>query len=79
MCVVSAAVGAPQTERFRDDPGGVIDVGSRRQLFFDHRFIARSENVEITMNPPVKRGVVLEYDRPWEDSREQDGLRRAAS
>ncbi len=46
-----------------------IPVGDRKQLFIDRRFIARSENVRIVMNPPVKVGVVLECDRPWEDFR----------
>ena len=47
----------------------VLDVGSGKQLFFDERFIAESDGVAITMNPPVKAGVVLAPDRPWEDFR----------
>ena len=29
-----------------------LDVGNRKQLFIDDRFIDLSENVELTMNPP---------------------------
>jgi hypothetical protein len=32
-----------------------IDVGDRKQLFIDSRFIAESEGVTLTPNPPVKR------------------------
>ncbi|MBI4556955.1 MAG: hypothetical protein HY706_05170 [Candidatus Hydrogenedentes bacterium] len=46
-----------------------IGVVSGKQLFFDRKFIETSEGVVITMNPPVKVGVVLEADRPWEDFR----------
>ncbi|MCX7598205.1 MAG: hypothetical protein N2512_04985, partial [Armatimonadetes bacterium] len=44
-----------------------INVGDRKQLFIDNRFIAESENVELCMNPPVKRGIVLRGERPWEE------------
>ena len=51
------------------DAGQPVTVGSEKQLFFDERFIAQSENVAITMNPPLKRGPVLKPDKPWEDFR----------
>lgn len=41
-------VGGPATEV------GAIDVGGRKQLFVDDRFIARSRDVNLTMNPAVK-------------------------
>jgi len=44
-------------------------VGSEKQLFMDERFIDTSEGVRIVMNPPVKAGVVLAPDRPWEEFR----------
>ena len=44
-------------------------VGSQKQLFFDDRFIAESENVRIVMNQRRKRGPVLKPDSRWEDSR----------
>ncbi len=46
-----------------------ISVGTRAQLFFDNKFIAKSSNVTITMNPPTKRGPVLKPDCLWEDFR----------
>ena len=36
-----------------------IDVGSRKQLFIDERFIAASSGVELVMNPPHTDGKVL--------------------
>lgn len=39
-----------------------INVGGRKQLFIDGRFVAASENVSLTMNPPQKLGLVLDQD-----------------
>jgi len=44
-----------------------ITVGGEKQVFIDDRFIATSRNVELRMNPPLKLGVVLRPERPWED------------
>ena len=44
-----------------------IAVGDRKQLFIDHKFIASSENVTLTSNPPQKEGVVLKGEFPWEN------------
>ncbi len=44
-----------------------IVVANEKQLFIDDRFIASCRNVELHMNRPVKLGVVLRPDRPWED------------
>ena len=44
-----------------------INIGSRKQLFIDDRFIAESENVTLTMNPPRKAGIVLRGEHPWEE------------
>ena len=45
----------------------MLDIGNRKQLFIDHRFIDRCENVELTVNPPVKLpGPVLVSEHPWE-------------
>lgn len=46
-----------------------IDVGDRKQIFFDDKFIADSHNIEIVMNPPKKLGPVLKPDNRWEDFR----------
>jgi len=43
-----------------------VNVGNKKQLFIDHKFIESSENVRLTMNPPRKYGPVIQSDRPWE-------------
>ncbi len=44
-----------------------IDVGGRKQLFIDHKFIAAGRGVQLTMNPPVKvNQPVLASHIPWE-------------
>lgn len=44
-----------------------VDVGSRKQLFVDNKFIAQSRGVELTMNVPVKMNQpVLASDTPWD-------------
>ena len=44
-----------------------IDVGSRKQLFVDDKFISSSRGVELTMNAPAKMNQpVLSTDIPWE-------------
>ncbi len=46
---------------------GPIDVGSRKQLFIDHKFIAAGRGVKLTMNPPVKTNQPVLADWiPWE-------------
>ncbi len=45
----------------------VLDIGSRRQVFIDGRFLASSANVELVMHPPRKTlERTLVDDRPWE-------------
>lgn len=47
-----------------------IDVGSRKQLFIDRKFIEHSEGVRLTMNPPRKTGERnIVPDKPWENHR----------
>src|SRR3990170_1865345 len=43
-----------------------IDVGSRKQLFIDTAFIARSEGIALAMNPPRKAEWVLVPETPIE-------------
>jgi len=47
-------------------PVDPINVGGKKQLFIDNRFIETSENIQLTMNPPRKYGPVIRPDRPWE-------------
>lgn len=46
-----------------------LDVGDRKQLFIDDRFIESSRDVTLTMNQPTKVGPVILPDRPWENRR----------
>ena len=44
-----------------------IDIGTRKQLFIDDRFIAASRGIELRMNLPVQHPEpVLVADKPWE-------------
>ena len=51
------------------EPAQPLKVGSAKQLLFDERFMAESENVKIVMNQPKKLGPVLKPDKRWEDFR----------
>ena len=45
----------------------VLDVGARKQLFIDYRFIEAAEGVRLNLNPPYRTGEVLvSTDAPWE-------------
>ena len=43
-----------------------IEVGDRKQLFLDHRFIMDAINITLRMNPPAKGGAVMAGKEPWE-------------
>ena len=44
-----------------------MDIGNRRQLFVDDRFIEKSTGIELCMNTPVQHpDPVLFPDQPWE-------------
>ncbi len=36
------------------DTTQVRDIGSSKQLFIDHRFITSSDNIDLTVNAPIK-------------------------
>jgi len=38
----------------------VIDIGDRKQLFIDERFMEESRGISLVLNRPEKRGIVLE-------------------
>ena len=50
-----------------DEPG-VIELGTRRELFVDDFLIDRRDGLELRLQAPVPREVVLEHDAPWEGS-----------
>ena len=46
---------------------GPIDVGSRKQLFIDEKFIESIKGVELVMNHPYQTGeALITADKPWE-------------
>jgi hypothetical protein len=52
-------------------PGGaqtppVLDLGLRRELFVDHALIERLDHATLRLHEPVRAGVALKIDRPWE-------------
>ena len=52
--------------RRRDENPG-IEVGSRKQLFIDHKFIESAEGVSLVMNPPMRTGeMIVTADAAWE-------------
>ena len=45
----------------------VIDVGSRRQVFIDRRFLDSAKGVELFVHQPRKTGeMTIKPDHPWE-------------
>jgi hypothetical protein len=47
---------------------GQLEVGDRRQLLFDRRFIQEAKGVELVVHKPVKTGEwTIKPERPWEE------------
>ena len=44
-----------------------ITIGSDKQLFIDFSLIEKQSGVKLVLNPPVKKGVVISPDKPWEN------------
>ena len=44
----------------------VIELGTRRELFVDDALIDRLDNATLRLHEPVRAGVALKIDRPWE-------------
>lgn len=45
-----------------------VDIGGRKQLFIDRRFIESSDNIELRMNPAQKLGLIQdENGQPWKE------------
>lgn len=45
---------------------GVIDLGTRRELFVDRFLIDRLEGLQLRLHHPQSAGVAFRFDRPWE-------------
>ncbi len=48
------------------DVPGVIDIGSRWELFVDEFLVAKRGSLELKLHEPVKQEVALVMDKPWE-------------
>jgi len=44
----------------------VKDIGTRRELFVDDYLIERMEGCDLLLHHPVKREIVMRFDKPWE-------------
>ena len=60
--LLGMANGAPA-----DEPQ-VVEIGTRRELFVDDFLIDRRDGLELRLQAPVPREIVLEHDAPWEGS-----------
>jgi hypothetical protein len=47
---------------------GAIEIGTRRELFVDDFLIDRRDGLELRLQAPAPREVVLKHDAPWEGS-----------
>jgi len=43
-----------------------VDLGHRRELFVDRALIERLDHVTLRLHEPVRAGVAIKIDRPWE-------------
>jgi len=43
-----------------------VDIGSRLELFVDHYLVGELDGAELRLHHPVRSGVALAFDRPWE-------------
>jgi hypothetical protein len=65
--VTAAAVFSSPVEGAEADAGGVVDIGSRRELFVDDFLIERLEgSARQRMHRPVPREIAVVHDEPWE-------------
>ena len=58
LMLVAGAAAAPAQ--------GVLDIGSRRELFVDDYLIESMRDLALVLQQPVRREVVMDYDRRWE-------------
>lgn len=45
---------------------GVVDIGSRRELFVDHALIEKLDGAALQMHAPREAGVAMRFEKPWE-------------
>ncbi|MBN2291762.1 MAG: hypothetical protein JXM70_05015 [Pirellulales bacterium] len=67
MCFLFVAAALISFAAAEEKPRTAINVGGKKQLFIDKKFIESSRNVELVMNPPYQTGeVLIKADQPWE-------------
>ena len=68
-------VGAPGAHGADPEPDRAIEIGSRKQLLIDDRFITDRKAVELKVNSPVKAGAIDVEARTVPSIVERDGVR----
>jgi len=63
--IVSSGMAATATGE-STEKSDVIELGTRRELFVDEALIERLDNVTLRLHEPIRSGVALKIDRPWE-------------
>ena len=52
------------------ESASTLDIGDRRQVFIDHRFLESSQGVRLRVHPPRKTGeMTIAQEHPWESRR----------
>ena len=52
------------------ESASALDIGDRRQVFIDHRFLESSQGVRLRVHPPRKTGeMTIAQEHPWESRR----------
>ena len=52
------------------ESASALDIGDRRQVFIDHRFLESSQGVRLRVHPPRKTGeLTIAQEHPWESRR----------
>jgi hypothetical protein len=62
----AAAAGSATGATREGGPVGVDPLGSNRHLFIDDWLTERKKDVQLAVNPPENRQLVLTADQPWE-------------
>lgn len=69
-----ATLFAPAAQGAAPKPDRAIEIGSRKQLFIDERFMADRKAVELKVNSPVKAGAIKVEARTVPSIVERDGV-----
>lgn len=64
ICAVGGAINAQDARSAKP----MVDIGSRTEMFVDDWLIDGMKGLFPRLQPPIKREVVLTFDKPWEGS-----------